>query len=116
MNKEQRRLEPDFVPYRELAAKLLPALEDSSDGAHDLSHLVRVWRNAERIAEAEGGDGEILAAAVLLHDCVQVPKSSPLRGKAAFLAAEEARILLQKLDWAPSRIDSVAGAIQSHSF
>jgi hypothetical protein len=29
----------------------------------------------------EGGDLEILAASLLLHDCVEVPKDSPLRSQ-----------------------------------
>ncbi len=105
-----------FAPHQALAAKLLPAVQDGSDGAHDRSHLVRVWRNAELIASAEGGDGEILAAAVLLHDCVHVPKNSPLRKEAARLAADEARVLLKALAWEPSRIEEVATAVESHSF
>ncbi len=105
-----------FHPFDQLAAKLLDNLMDDEDGAHDLSHIVRVWRNAKLIHREEGGDLEVLAAAVLLHDCVQVAKDSPLRSKASLLAANEARVRLAALGWAPSRIDTVACAIESHSF
>jgi uncharacterized protein len=77
---------------------------------------VRVWRNAKLIQREEGGDLEALAAAVLLHDCVQVAKDSPLRSKASLLAAKEARVRLEALGWEPSRVDIVASAIESHSF
>jgi uncharacterized protein len=107
---------PMFHPFDQLAAKLLDNLMDDEDGAHDLSHIVRVWRNAKVIHRDEGGDFEVLAAAVLLHDCVQVAKDSPLRSKASLLAANEARVRLTALGWAPSRIDAVACAIESHSF
>jgi HD superfamily phosphodiesterase len=61
-----------FRTFDQLAAKLLDVSGDDEDGAHDLSHIVRVWRNAKLIQREEGGDLEALAAAVLLHDCVQV--------------------------------------------
>ncbi len=105
-----------FHPFDQLAAKLLDVSRDDEDGAHDLSHIVRVWRNARLIQREEGGDLEALAAAVLLHDCIQVAKDSPLRGKASRLAANEARVRLEALAWDPRRIDTVAGAIESHSF
>jgi uncharacterized protein len=105
-----------FHPFDQLAAKLLDNLMDDEDGAHDLSHIVRVWRNAKLIHREESGDLEALAAAVLLHDCVQVAKDSPLRSKASLLAANESRVRLAALGWEPSRIDTVACAIESHSF
>ncbi len=105
-----------FHPFDQLAAKLLDSSTNDEDGAHDLSHIVRVWRNVQLIHRDEGGDFEVLAAAVLLHDCVPVPKDSPLRSKASILAANEARVRLEALGWEPSRIDTVACAIGSHSF
>jgi uncharacterized protein len=105
-----------FHPLDQLAVKLLDVSGNDEDGSHDLSHIVRVWRNAKLIHSEEGGDLEALAAAVLLHDCVQVAKDSPLRSKASLLAANEARVRLQALAWEPSRIDTVARAIESHSF
>jgi uncharacterized protein len=105
-----------FHPFDQLAAKLLRTSAGDEDGAHDLSHIVRVWRNAKLIQLEEGGDLEVLAAAVLLHDCVQVAKDSPLRSGASLLAANESRVRLAALEWEPSRIDTVACAIESHSF
>jgi uncharacterized protein len=105
-----------FRPFDWLAVKLLDITRDDEDGAHDLAHIVRVWSNAKLIHREEGGDVEALAAAVLLHDCVQVAKDSPLRSKASLLAANEARVRLEALGWEPSRIDTVAYAIESHSF
>jgi uncharacterized protein len=105
-----------FAPYGELAASLLGAVEDGGDGSHDLAHLHRVWLNARAIAAEAGGDGEILAAAVLLHDCVHVEKSSPLRAQASRLAAERASALLAGLGWAQDRVAAVAHAIAAHSF
>jgi uncharacterized protein len=105
-----------FHPFDQLAAKLLDTSTNDEDGAHDVSHIVQVWRNVQLIHRDEGGDLEVLAAAVLLHDCVQVAKDSPLRSKASMLAANEARVRLTALGWEPSRIETVARAIESHSF
>jgi len=104
-----------FAPFSDLAAALLP-LSPAADGAHDTSHLARVWRNARAIQFEEGGDLEILAAAVLLHDCVTVPKDSPLRSQASRLAATEATSQLRNLGWGDERIAWVASAIASHSY
>ncbi|QOU03879.1 HD domain-containing protein [Pseudomonas fluorescens] len=106
-----------FAPLPDLAATLLPhALGPSEDGAHDLSHLQRVWHNARLIQAQEGGDLEVLLAAVLLHDCVAVEKNSPLRSKASQLAADKAAQTLQLLGWPASRVDAVTHAIATHSF
>lgn len=106
-----------FTPLSDLAATLLPhALEPSEDGAHDLSHLQRVWHNARSIQAEEGGDLEVLLAAVLLHDCVAVEKNSPLRSKASALAATKAGGILQNLGWQPACIAAVTHAIETHSF
>lgn len=106
-----------FAPLHTLATELLPhALEPSEDGAHDLSHLQRVWHNARTLHAEEGGDLEVLLAAVLLHDCVAVEKNSPLRSQASRLAAEKASVVLTDMDWPSAKIGAVAHAIEAHSF
>lgn len=106
-----------FMPVESLAAALLPhALEPGDDGAHDLAHLQRVWHNARTLQAEEGGDLEVLLAAVLLHDCVSVEKNSPLRSQASRLAAEKAANVLADLDWPESKIAAVTHAIEAHSF
>lgn len=106
----------DFAPHVELAARLLPHATEGDDGSHDLAHIHRVFRNALKIQAGEGGDPQILAAAVLLHDCVAVEKSSPLRSQASRLAAEKASGILAELGWPKERIEAVAHAILTHSF
>jgi uncharacterized protein len=105
-----------FVPHEEIARQLLVFASDTDDGSHDLAHILRVFRNAMRIAAQEGGDLEVLAAAVLLHDCVAVEKNSPLRAQASRLAADKARLILKDLGWDASAIDATAHAIEAHSF
>lgn len=100
----------------DLAQALLPYSFDMRDGAHDEAHLVRVWRNVEKIVAGEGGDKEILLAATLLHDCVWIDKGSSQRGMASRLAAAKARGVLAHLSWADDRIDRVCHAIEAHSY
>jgi uncharacterized protein len=105
-----------FAPFETLAHQLLPFLAASTDGSHDISHLQRVWHNAFAIQRVEGGDAECLAASVLLHDCVAVEKSSPLRDQASRLAAERASDILSGLGWPAAKVALVCEAIHTHSF
>jgi uncharacterized protein len=105
-----------FCPFGALAAQLLPHAVGGNDGAHDIAHLQRVWKNAARIQAIEGGDAEIVCAAVLLHDCVAVEKNHPERAQASRLAARKAADLLSSVGWGMSRIAETAHAIEAHSF
>jgi uncharacterized protein len=106
-----------FAPLQSLADMLLPhALEPSEDGAHDLSHLQRVWHNVRLLHAQEGGDLEVLLAAALLHDCVAVEKDSPLRSQASQLAAKKASQVLAEMAWSSTKIAVVVHAIEAHSF
>ncbi|KQV63907.1 HD domain-containing protein [Rhizobium sp. Root1220] len=105
-----------FLPFENLASQLIRYSTESDDGSHDLAHILRVFRNASRIQASEGGDARIVAAAVLLHDCVAVEKDSPLRSKASALAAEKATVILAELGWIADDVAAVAHAITAHSF
>ena len=107
-----------FHPHAALADALLARLDPAgSDGSHDLSHILRVWRNAAAIASTEPAcDLELLVAAVILHDCVAVEKNSPQRSQASRLAAARAGEIAGELGFAPDRIAALAHAVAAHSF
>jgi uncharacterized protein len=107
-----------FGAHAALAKSLLAALGPAgTDGSHDLSHILRVWRNAVTIARSEPGcDTEVLAAAVILHDCDATEKDSPQRAIASHLAAARAREIVAACGWTTARIDALAHAIEAHSF
>lgn len=108
---------PPFAPFQPLADTLLAHLpDDHNDGSHDVSHIHRVWKNACVIHAQEGGDLQVLLAATILHDCVPVEKSSPLRAQASRLSAEKASTLLKALGWSDEPVLRVAHAIATHSF
>ncbi|NYA41777.1 HD domain-containing protein [Serratia fonticola] len=105
-----------FSPFQTLAQELLPLTLEGDDGSHDVAHLHRVWKNSRQISQDEGGDQQILCAAVLLHDCVAVEKNSPQRHLASRMAAEKASIALASLGWSVDSINKTAHAIEAHSF
>ena len=109
---------PAFHPHEDLAEALLAQLDPpGTDGSHDLSHILRVWRNAAAIAASEPGcDLELLVAAVILHDCVAVEKNSPLRSQASRLAAARAGEIAAEVGFAPDRVAGLAHAVAAHSF
>jgi uncharacterized protein len=108
--------------------RALAASTADDDGAHDASHLDRVWRNAQAIMAGEsaasgtsgtsGAQADTLAvlAACYLHDLVNVPKNDPRRAHASRLSSELARSELQRLGFPAAKLDLVAHAIEAHSF
>jgi uncharacterized protein len=114
------RVTASFGAHAELASRVLAALGNApagSDGSHDLSHLLRVWRNAEAIARTEPDcDVPLLVSAVLLHDCVAVEKNSPHRAAASRLSAARAVEIVRVLGWDAARIAALRHAIEAHSF
>ena len=111
-----------FGPHATLAADLLHATGPAgTDGSHDLSHILRVWRNAAAIAAAEAANGanadmELIAAAVMLHDCVAVEKNSPQRAFASRLSAVRAREIVVAMGWSAERAAALAHVVEAHSF
>ncbi len=130
-------LQQAFSPYEKTIAAVLQTLnvarqagrddksegdggddsDDSDDGAHDRSHLIRVWTLVKDIATNETAvDLEMLAVATLLHDCVPVEKTDPRRAQASRLSADKASGILQALGWPDARVRAAAHVIEAHSF
>ncbi|MEC5161122.1 uncharacterized protein ACFDR9_004069 [Janthinobacterium sp. CG_23.3] len=87
------------------------------DGAHDLNHLHRVWRNAAILLEEHrGADALIVLAACYLHDLVNLPKNHPQRHLASRQAARLAQTRLSALGFPVDKLAGVAHAIETHSF
>jgi uncharacterized protein len=105
-----------FTPCQNLADWLLPYATSGDDGSHDAAHILRVFKNAMRIHAQEGGELDVLASAVLLHDCVSVEKNSPHRKEASRLAAQKAEGILSAEGWPKEKIKAVFHAILTHSF
>jgi uncharacterized protein len=110
---EQRNDPADWQPR--LAA--LAAGAAGGDGAHDASHLERVWRNAqELLARHPEANSLVVMAACYLHDLVNLPKNDPERNRASRRSAGLARHQLSWMGFPPELLDGVAHAIEAHSF
>ncbi|MBN1137597.1 MAG: HD domain-containing protein [Anaerolineae bacterium] len=85
-------------------------LYQGAEAVHDWGHVLRVLALAERMAEIEGADVEIVRTATLLHD---IARSDSLTDHAQ-AGAEIARRLLT--GHPPDRVEAVAHAIAAHRF
>lgn len=93
----------------EFARPLYPA---DADSAHDFDHVLRVVTLADRIAQAEGADREVVQAAALLHD-IGLDEG---RAGHETSAAKRATEILREQGYAENFCDAVAHAIESHRF
>jgi uncharacterized protein len=69
--------------------------------SHDLSHSLRVWKNAERLGRELGADMEVLIAAVFLHDVGVAHTKSVKHGRKS---AEIAKKVLRRIDFPECKI------------
>lgn len=86
------------------------------DPAHDLAHVTRVVSTAKKLAEEEGANLEIVIPAAWLHDLVNLAKDHPDRKKASLLAADEALVFLQSVNYSQKYFKEIHHAICAHSF
>ena len=93
----------------EFARTLYPA---DADSAHDFDHVLRVVHLADRIAEAEGADRDIVHAAALLHD-IGLDEG---RAGHETSAANRAKNILRAQGYDENFCNAVAHAIEAHRF
>ncbi|MEM2785592.1 MAG: HD domain-containing protein [Candidatus Nitrosotenuis sp.] len=87
-----------------------------NDSAHDFSHIMRVYKNAQQIAEYEKANKKLVLASVLLHDVVQFPKSDKRSKTASIKSAQLAEKILTKYDFTKKEIQIISDAIRDHSY
>lgn len=99
----------------------MPTLEQAkswyaeNDPVHGYDHILRVYRMAERLAQAEGADLEIVHAAALLHDA-EGPLTGDSRAEHQLASAEFARQILEAERWPQDRVAEVQHCIRAHRF
>lgn len=87
-----------------------------NDPAHDYSHIMRVYKNAEKIAKHEKANLRLVLAAVLLHDIIQFPKSDARSKTASVQSAQLARKILTKYGFTKKETCIISDAILDHSY
>lgn len=86
-----------------------------NDPAHDYSHVIRVYKNAQTILKKEKASPRLVLASVLLHDIVQFPKSDPQSKSSSTKSAILAAKILQKHGFSEPDITIICDAIRDHS-
>ena len=86
------------------------------DAAHDLGHMLRVARLAQRLAMEEAADPETCVAAALLHDLVYRPKNHPESPQTAQMAAELVPRWCRETPGLEDRAAAISSAVASHSW
>jgi uncharacterized protein len=107
---------PDWPTWEARIATFLAQSAGVGDAAHDQAHVRRVVVSAQRLAAAEGAKLAVVLPAAWLHDCVVIPKESPLRATASTLAAEAAGDYLSESGYPAAFIPQIRHAIATHSF
>lgn len=94
-----------------------------AESGHDFDHILRVLALAERLAEAEGADVEVVRMAALLHDIARgeedapgVPPPPAVALDHAEMAAYRARVFLLQRGASPEFANRVEAAIAAHRF
>ena len=89
---------------------------EKNDPAHDFEHIMRVYKNAQKIGKKEGANMKLVLIAVLLHDIVSYPKSGRKSKTSSVKSALEAQKILKRYGYSNNDIRIVSKAIKDHSF
>jgi len=87
----------------------------ANDPVHGFDHILRVYSIAQRLAQAEGADVEVVRAAALLHDAAD-PGAEKSRRAHHLASAVFARRVLTAEGWPEERIQAVEHCIRAHRF
>ncbi|MCV0399287.1 MAG: HD domain-containing protein [Nitrosarchaeum sp.] len=87
-----------------------------NDSAHDFNHIMRVYKNAQKLCKKEKANEKLVLSSVLLHDIISYPKSDKRCKISSVESAEEAKKILKAFDFTDKEIQIVSDAIRDHSF
>ena len=107
---------PWFAPLLARLREHLAAEPFARDAAHDLGHILRVARLADRLAREEHADEQVCVAGALLHDLVYRPKNHPESSLTAQLAANLVPQWCRSTAGLETRAAAIAAAVASHSW
>jgi len=87
-----------------------------NDSAHDFEHVMRVYKNAQKICKTEKANEKLVLSAALLHDLVSYPKSDKRSKISSTESAKKSKLILTKYDYTVDEITIISDAINDHSF
>ena len=87
-----------------------------NDSAHDFEHVMRVYKNAQKICILENANEKLVLSAALLHDIVSYPKSNKRSKLSSIQSAKKSEQILKKYNFSKEEIGIISDAICDHSF
>ena len=87
-----------------------------NDPAHDFAHIMRVYKNAEKIGKKEKVNMTLVRAAALLHDIISYAKSDKRSKNASTKSALKAAQILKRHGYDTHEIGIITQAISEHSY
>jgi len=87
-----------------------------NDPAHDFEHIMRVYKNAQKICKKEKANEKLVLSAALLHDIISYPKSDKRSKMSSIESAKKSQNILKKYDFSDEEIQIIFDAIRDHSF
>ncbi|MBC8516261.1 MAG: HD domain-containing protein [Nitrosopumilus sp.] len=87
-----------------------------NDSAHDFEHIMRVYKNAQKLCKKEKANEKLVLSAALLHDVVSYPKSDKRSKNSSTESAQKSKSILKKYGFSNNEITIVSDAILDHSF
>jgi uncharacterized protein len=87
-----------------------------NDPAHDFNHIMRVYKNAQKLCKRERANEKLVLTAVLLHDIISYSKSDKNSTLSSTKSAQQAKKILKNLDYDSKEIQIISDAIRDHSF
>ena len=89
---------------------------EKNDSAHDFEHIMRVYKNAQKIAKKEKVNMKLVLTAVLLHDVISFPKSDKRSKTSSMKSSIAAQRILKNQGYDKKEIKIISDAILDHSF
>lgn len=87
-----------------------------NDSAHDFDHIMRVYKNAQKICKKEKANEKLVLSAALLHDLIYYPKSDKRSKMSSIESAKKSKNILKKYGFSNEEIATISNAISDHSF
>ena len=96
--------------------KYVKRIYAKNDPAHDFEHIMRVYKNAEKICKTEKSNKKLVLISVLLHDIIKKSETDKRTKSSSSLSASKSIKILEKLQFSDNDISIVSEAIRNHSF